>query len=112
MKTPGTIPSEFGFLDSIQLSVNANNPMMKTIVCSQYFGFCFAETLRTPSSISILRNSLVLPNPKRYARPTVNRIVNNVENRLSTGLTSISASLNSMNPTASSTRGTESIAIR
>ena len=73
-------------------------------------GSRFSATLLTPSSISILRNSLVRALPNRRAIPTVRAIMKRVEPRLNEGLISIPPDLKDMNPTASRTKGTESTA--
>ena len=95
---------------SIQLSTNDKAPTKKTNRCSQSLDLFFGATLLTPSSISMLRNSVVLDLPKRSVIPTVTKKIKNVANPLNVGTTLKSLFSKAMNPTASSTTGTEAMA--
>ena len=95
---------------SIQLSTNDRTPTKKTRRCSQNLDLFLGATLLTPSSISMLKNSDVLELPKSRVIPTVTRKIKNVANPLNVGTTLKSLFSKAMNPTASSTTGTEAIA--
>ena len=95
-------------LVSIQLSKTARIPTMKAVKCNQVLGFLAVTTLRTPSSISILKNSLVRLLPNSIATTMVSIITRIVDPKLNIALTSNSPSLKDIKPTASSISGTES----
>ena len=97
---------------SIQLSRNERIPTKNIIRCSQSLDFFLMETLLTPSSISMLRKSLVLELPNNRVSPTVTVNISRVTSPLRVGTTLKSLLSNAMNPTASRTTGTEAIAKR
>ena len=80
---------------------------MNATTWTNVLGSLFSETFLTPSSISILRKSLVLLLPNRRESPTVSSMMTMVDPRLKVGLMSIPPDLNDMKPTASNTNGTE-----
>ena len=81
--------------------------MPKDRKCRKVLGSLVSATFLTPSSISILRKSLVLVLPNRSDAPTVSKMITIVVTRLKVGLMSIPPDLKDMNPTASRTKGTE-----
>ena len=95
-------------LVSIQLSKTARTPIEKAVKCNQVLAFLTVMTLRTPSSISMLKNSLVRLFPNNIATTMVSIITRIVDQKLNVALTSNSPSLKDMKPTASSISGTDS----